>query len=102
MGKGKVRDEVDRELFERERERGFNGRERQDHRMCVNFVLLANSATSNEIINKHGEAWPPEVAFYNSLCAELSKMTRMWSRMDRVKQGGPSGRWDICTFVLYI
>ena len=43
--------------------------------MCAGLVLLANSATSDKVVNEYGEAQPPEVALYNSLSAEASKMT---------------------------
>ena len=40
--------------------------------MSVNFVLLANSTTSNKMLDKGGQAWPPEVMFKDGLGAEDS------------------------------
>ena len=39
---------------ERERDGGWNWTERRDGRMSVNLVLLANSATSNKMLDKGG------------------------------------------------
>ena len=44
--------------------------------MCVDLVLLANKATSDKVVDKHKETWPPEVAFDNCLISEMSKVTR--------------------------
>ena len=40
--------------------------------MCVNLVLLANCATSNEMLDKGGEARPPEIMFKDRLGVEDS------------------------------
>ena len=49
-----IGDEVDRKLPERERDSGRDWTERRSGGMSVNFVLLANSATSNKILDKGG------------------------------------------------
>ena len=82
VGKGKVGDKVDRELFERKVRGGLNGQERRDHRVCANFVLLANGASSNKVVNEHREAWPPEVAFY---------VQQLWCG---IVQGDPRGEMN--------
>ena len=40
--------------------------------MSVNLVLLANSATCNEMLDKSGKAQPPEVALNDRLGVEDS------------------------------
>ena len=62
-GEREVSDEINRELFEGERDGGWNRTERRNGGVSVNLVLLANSATSNEMFDKGGQAWPPEIAF---------------------------------------
>ena len=52
--------------------------------MHVCFVLLANRATSNEVVDKQGEARPPEVAFNDSLSVKSPKVTRERGRMDEM------------------
>ena len=49
-----IGDEIDRKLFERERDSGQDQTERRNGRMSVNLVLLANSTTSNKIFDKGG------------------------------------------------
>ena len=92
VGKGKVGDKVDRELLERKRRGGFDGRERWDHRVCMGFVLLANSTASNKVINKHRKSRLPEVAFNNGLSLETSKVAQKGRGMDRVEERGAGGR----------
>ena len=53
-GNGEISDEVDRKLFEWERDGGCDRTERRNSRMSVNLVLLANSATSNKVLDKSG------------------------------------------------
>ena len=53
-GNREISDEVNRKLFERERDGGRNWTERRDGGMSVNLVLLANSATSNKMLDKGG------------------------------------------------
>ena len=44
--------------------------------MGVGLVLLANSTTSNKVVNEDREAWPPEIMFNDSLSAESSKVAQ--------------------------
>ena len=53
-GNREIGDEVDRKLFEQERDGGCDRTERRNGRMSVNFVLLANHTTSNKMFNKGG------------------------------------------------
>ena len=53
-GNREISDEIDRKLFERERDGGRDQTERRNSRMSVNLVLLANSATSNKMFDKGG------------------------------------------------
>ena len=69
-GKREIGDEVDRRLFERESDGGQDWTERGNSRMSVNLVLLANSATCNEMLDKGREAWPPEVMLKDRLSVE--------------------------------
>ena len=65
--------------------------------MCADFILLANSATSNEVIDKDGKPRPPEVTLNNSLGAEPSEMARGRGGVDGVQERGASGRRYIHT-----
>ena len=40
--------------------------------MSVDLVLLANSAACDEMLDKGGKAWPPEITFKDRLGAEYS------------------------------
>ena len=42
--------------------------------MCADLVLLANSATGDEVIDEDGKSGPPKVAFDNGFGAEPSEM----------------------------
>ena len=42
--------------------------------MCVNFVLLTDSAAGNEVIDKDGESRPPKVPFNDGLGAKTSEV----------------------------
>ena len=70
MRRGKVCDKVNGQLLEGEGVRGGNGNERRDGRMGVNLVLLTDGTPVDKMFDKRGKAWPPEVTFKNSLCAE--------------------------------
>ena len=85
MGQGQVSDKIDGELFERKRRGGLDGRERRDHRVCTGLVLLANSTTSDKVINEHEKSRPPEVAFHNGLSSETSKVAQEGRGMDRME-----------------
>ena len=63
--------------------------------MRANFVLLADSAAGNKVIDKDRESRPPKVAFNNGLGAETSEMAREGRGMDGMKERGTSGRWYI-------
>ena len=51
----------------------------------MGFVLLTNGTASNEVVDKHGESWPLEVTFNNSLSTEASEVAREGRGMDGVE-----------------
>ena len=69
-GKREIGDEINRKLFEGERDSGRDWTERGNSRMSVDFVLLANSTICNEMFDKGGKAWPPEIVFKDRLGVE--------------------------------
>ena len=69
-GKREISDEINRKLFEGERDSGRDWTERGNGRMSVDLVLLANSTTHNEMFDKGGKAWLPEIAFKDRLGVE--------------------------------
>ena len=81
-GKREVGDEINRKLFEGERDSGQDWTERRNGRMSVNLVLLANSATNNKMFDKDGKAQPPEVMLKDRLSAEDSHVAREGGRVD--------------------
>ena len=71
--------------------------------MCASFVLLANSATSDKVVDKYGKPRPPKIAFNNGLGTETSEVAREGRGMNGVKERGPSGRWYIHpTFIVEV
>ena len=60
--------------------------------MSVGLVLLADWATGDEVFDECGEARPPKIMFQDCLGAEDTHVTRQGRGMDRVEQGGASGR----------
>ena len=58
-----ISDEIDSKLFEGERDSGRDQTQRGNSRMSIDLVLLANSTIRNEILDKNGKAWPPEIMF---------------------------------------
>ena len=65
--------------------------------MCADFVLLANGATGDKVIDEDGKPWPPEVAFDDGLGTEPSEMAQDRGGMDGVQERGTSGWWYIHT-----
>ena len=91
-GRGEVGDEVNGELFKRERDSGLDWEQRRYDRVSVGFVLLTDRAASNKVFHKGGEARPPEIPFQNRFGAKDTHVTRQRGGMDRVEQGRASGR----------
>ena len=89
---GEVGDEVDRELFKRERDIGLDWEKRWDNRVCIGLVLLANGATSDKVLYEGGETWPPEIPFQECLGMEDTHVTGQRGGVDGVEQGRASGR----------
>ena len=80
-------DKVNRELVERERDGGRDGTERGKNRMSAHFVLLANSAAHNKMLDQGGEAQPPEVPFKDRLSVEDPHVARKGGGVDRMEEG---------------
>ena len=80
-------DEINRELFEGERNRGQDRTERGNSRISVDLVLLANSTTCNEMLDNSGKAQPPEVALNDRLGVEDSHVPREGGRVNRMEEG---------------
>ena len=55
--------------------------------MSVNFVLLANSTSRNKMLDKGGQARPPEVAFEDRLGVEDSHVAQKGRSMDQMEEG---------------
>ena len=84
-GEGQVSDKIHRELLERERRGGFDGREWRGHGVSTSLVLLANSTAGNKVVDKHRKSRPPKVAFDNCFSAKAAKVTRDGRGVDRVE-----------------
>ena len=76
LGGGKVGDEIDRQLFEGQGDRQRDRIEGGNRGVCVDFVLLTDSASINKVFHERREAWPPVIAFEESFGTEDSHMTR--------------------------
>ena len=50
--------------------------------MSVDLVLLANHATSNEMLDKGGKTQPPEIPFKDRLGVENTHVTQEGGGMD--------------------
>ena len=85
-----VGNEVNGQLFKRERDVGPDWEQRRDNRVCVGLVLLANGATSDKVLHEGGETRPPEIPFQDCLGAEDTHVTRQRGGVDGVEQGGAS------------
>ena len=71
--------------------------------MCANFVLLADGAASNEVIDEDGKSRPPKVVFNDGPGAKTSEVTRERGGMDGVEERGTGGRWYIhATFIVEV
>ena len=67
--------------------------------MSVDFVLLANRAACNEMLDKGGKAWPPEVPFKDSLSVENTHMTQEGRRVDQMEESRAGQGRNIHMFV---
>ena len=50
--------------------------------MSVDLVLLANCAAHNEVLDKGGKTWPPEILFKDGFGVENTHMTQEGGRVD--------------------
>ena len=85
-----VGDEINGELFKRERDIRLDWEQRWDSRVCVGLVLLANGATSDKVLYEGGETWPPEIPFQDCLGTEDPHVTGQRGGVDGVEQGRAS------------
>ena len=85
-----ISDEVNGELSEGERDVGFNGEQGGRNRVGVCLVLLADRTTSDEVLYKGGETWPPEVSFQDSFGMKDPHMSRERGGVNGVEQGRAS------------
>ena len=85
-----VGNEVNGQLFKRERGIRLDWEKRWDNRVCVGLVLLANGATSDKVLYEGGETWPPKILFQECLGMEDTHVTRQRGGVDGVEQGRAS------------
>ena len=88
QGKEKISDQVNGELPERKRNGGQDRTKWGNGRMCVDFVLLANHAASDEVLDKGGETQPPKVTPKDRPGVENAHVTQEERRMDGVEESG--------------
>ena len=88
IGGRKISDEVDRELFKGEGYRGGDGRKWRDGQMGVDFVLLTEGTSINEVFYEGRETGPPKVTFKDSLGVEDTYVTHGGGRVDEVEERG--------------
>ena len=88
--KREVGNEVNGQLFKRERDSRLDWEQRWDNRVCVGLVLLANGATSDKVFHEGGETRPPEISFQDCFGAEDTHVTGQRGGVDGVEQGGAS------------
>ena len=71
--------------------------------MCANFVLLANGAASDKVVDENRKSRPPKVTLDDGFGAKTSEMTRERRGMDGVQKRGTGGRWNIhSTFIVEV
>ena len=92
VGGRKIGDEVDRELFKGEGDRGGDGRKQRDGWMGIDFVLLTEGAPIDEVFYEGRETRPPKVTFKNSLGVEDTHVIYGGGRVDGVDERGV-GQW---------
>ena len=63
--------------------------------MRANFILLANGAASDKVVDENRKSRPPKVSFDDGFGAKSSEMTRERGGMDGVQKRGTGGRWNI-------
>ena len=85
--KREISDEIDRELLEGERDSGRDWTQRRNSRMSVDLVLLANSTTHDEMLDKGGKAQPPEIMFKDRLGVKDPHVARKGGSMNRMEEG---------------
>ena len=84
----KISDEVNRELFKGEGDRGGDGHKWRNSWMGVDFVLLIEGTSVNEVFYKGRETGSPKVMFKDSLGVENTHVTRGGERVDGVEERG--------------
>ena len=74
-GLREVSDEINRNLFEREKGFRWNRVERRYGRVGVYLVLLAYSTSSDKVVDEGRESWPPEVTFHEGFGTKSAGMS---------------------------
>ena len=82
QGERKVSDEIHREPFEGKQDSGGDWTKRGNGWVSVDLVLLANYTTCNEMLDKGGKTWPPEVLLKDRLGVENTHVTQEGGRVD--------------------
>ena len=98
IGRGKVGDEIARDLLEGAGAGGRNREEQGSRWMGVDLVLLARGAPSDITVDIRGKAWPPKLCGNQLASLENSRMASsgvvMVTSHDRVAQVCVSGHVD--------
>ena len=82
----KIGDEIDRELFEGEGGRGEDGHKWRVGQMDVDFVLLTEGASINEVFYEGRETGPPKVTFKDRHGVKNTHVTSSGGRVDGVEE----------------
>ena len=91
-GRREVSDEVNGELLKWESDSGCDREERGYNGVRIGLVLLADGTTSDEVLHKGRETWPPEIPFQKCFGAKDTHVTRQRGGMDGVELGRASRR----------
>ena len=87
-GGRKIGDEVDRELFEGKDGSGGDGCKWRNSQIGVDFVLLTEGTSINEVFYEGREIGPPKVTFKDRLGVEDTHVISSGGRVDGVKERG--------------
>ena len=88
VGGRKISDEINRELFKGEGGRGGDEHKWRDGWMDVDFVLLTEGTSIDEVFYKGRETGPPRVTFKDRLGVEDTHVTSGGGRVDEVEERG--------------
>ena len=86
IGGRKISDEIDRELLKGEGGRGGDGHKWRDGQMGVDFVLLTEGTSVDDVFYEGRETGPPKVTFKDRLDVEDTHVTSGGGRVDGVEE----------------